>query len=547
MRNKTIPFLILLFILLLTGGGCSDVAGPANIEPVISIQEASEVTRTEATLSAFVEKAGAGRLSYLYFRYGPTPDMAFQTISSENPADIMTERVTDLKPGTKYYFCAIGGNDRAVITSEVLTFSTIPNNPPDVSDATILSSGPLSVIIGFDITSDGGEEILEAGCEVISLSSGEKRRVLVDQASLTAATQRLVIYLDSGQDSYEIIPFAANKEGETYGGKVAFQPRPAFRLLMPGVFGELIGSKGFPSDSIVVAGMMNGTDFHCLRMLLGAPLLPGEKRPASTVTFADISDVEVVEGGESFDGSRFVTPGVISTGLFADCSALREILLPISATSIMRDAFSGSGKLQSLTIPAAITTLLPSSDCPSLTRIDVSPANSQYKSVEGVLFNHDLSEILWFPAAKTGTFTIPSSVVYIGEETFRGTSISSLVFSDGIKSIGRYALAESNLVEVTLPDDLVNIPEGLFQNSKSLSIVRFGSEVAYVGNYVFDGTPLRDLYIPSIYPPFFATEAFGNTASEIFENCVLHVLPSSLSLYRNHSQWGKFNHITTIQ
>ena len=60
--------------------------------------------------------------------------------------------------------------------------------------------------------------------------------------------------------------------------------------------------------------------------------------------------------------------------------------------------------------------------CDNLGNISISSDNSHYTSENGVLFNKDKTELLYFPAGKTGSYTIPNTVVTIASEakqTFR--------------------------------------------------------------------------------------------------------------------------------
>ena len=120
---------------------------------------------------------------------------------------------------------------------------------------------------------------------------------------------------------------------------------------------------------------------------------------------------------------------------------------------------------------AGIATLLPSADCPSLRAIEVSAANTDFSSVDGVLFNHTGTDILWFPLGKTGTFTLPSTVTKIGENAFAGTGITGLVIPPTVTEIGRGAFAGSALEEISLPDNMSNISEGMFQGCAHLSLI----------------------------------------------------------------------------
>ncbi len=208
---------------------------------------------------------------------------------------------------------------------------------------------------------------------------------------------------------------------------------------------------------------MNGDDFRFLRLMLGAPLAVGAQSPISTIPEVDLSGVNIISGGGSFDGQRYLQDNVISTGLFADCKALKTIVLPASAISLERDALARCNALTSLTVPAAVQKLLPSAGCSSLESIDVSPANTAYASLDGVLFNSDVTEILWFPLGKTGEYVLPATVSVIGENAFYGTSITSLNIPPSVVKISRGAFAGSSLVDIILPDNLTNISEAMFR------------------------------------------------------------------------------------
>lgn len=294
---------------------------------------------------------------------------------------------------------------------------------------------------------------------------------------------------------------------------------------------------------LLISGYMNGDDFRFLRMLLGAPALGGVPEIESSVSEIDLTDVRIVEGGGSYDGARFTENDKVTTGLLADCPSLRVALLPSSATLLARDAVARCEALGELTVPAAVETLLPSAGCPSLRAIDVSAPNIDFAAVDGVVFNHDVTDIVWFPQGKTGGYTLPSTVTKISENAFLGTQISGLVIPPSVKTIARGAFAGSALTEITLPDNLANVSEGMFQGCASLATVRLGTGTTYVGNYAFDGTALTHLYVGAAEPPFAAGEAFFNRSLAMTEVCVLHVPSGSIKKYRNNSKWGLFDHI----
>lgn len=532
-----------VMILAVIATGCSDADGPQNLEPVITLLEATDVTRTEATLSAVIATPGTGSLSYLRFRYsreGTDPQFS-EDIA--DPSGTVTVRLTSLKPGALYTFHAEGGAGAAVISSQPLTFTTLPNDPPSLTGARTLSSGPVGVIVEFEITDDGGETLEKAGCIVADKATGTSRRIYLPDAELAEGKCRLSITPLAQLTEYTITTFASTAAGETLGTPLSFTTRDAVTLTESGVLSSIFGDGDFSLSSVAITGPMDGDDFHYLRRALGAPVLSGEEPLTSALREVDLSDADIAGGGASYDGSRFCKAGVITTGLFADCTNLKSVELPSTATAIERDAFARCPQLTEITIPASVTSVLPSASCEALRSIKVSAANDSYSSHEGVLFNSSMTEIVWFPEGKDDTFSLPSTITSIAVNAFKGTAITGLVIPASVTTIERGAFAGSVLGSIVLPDAMTNVSESMFQNCGSLRSVTLGSGVSYVGNYVFDGCPLEHLYVRAVDPPYTTADAFTSRSSDLLKNCTLHVPASSRARYRNHAKWGKFGKI----
>lgn len=543
-RRKFIlpPAILALLVSALVTAGCSDVATPDNLEPAIEMQPADAITRTGAVISARVTTRGTGRLSYLAFRYGEDGATTATLSPQENPdGPVFTMHLQGLKPGTSYTCYAVGGTSTATLKSQAISFTTLPNERPTVSSPVALSTGPIGLIVEFAIVEDGGEAILEAGCEVADAGSSEAVRVPLPPDCLTPGRHRLHITGLVPMTGYTITPYASNSLGETKGDRLEYTTRNTIVLKEPGFLHRLFaGAACVDLARLTVSGYMDGDDFRFLRHLLGAPALPGGSEIESRVTEIDLSDAYITEGGGPYDGSRFTVADELSTGLLADCANLRSALLPSSATRLARDAFARCPSLERLTISAGISSVLPSEGCTSLTTIEVSQANDSFTAVDGVLFDRGATGIVWFPLGKTGGYSLPATVSEIKENAFYGTSITSLEIPASVTAIGRGAFAGSSLVEISLPDGITNIPESLFQNCLCLTTVRLGESTGYIGNYAFDHTGLRDLYVAATVPPFAADMAFADTLTA---SCTLHVPYGTADIYRNHPKWGLFSKI----
>lgn len=541
-RRLHILLTMILSAVVLTG--CSDTAQPVNIEPELELIGATDITRTEAVLSARVLTHGTQSLTHIAFHYGET-DADYSTVPvSEADDGSLTCWLTGLRPGTSYSWYVEGGTATATLRTSVLTFTTQPNDLPAVSRLIPLSTGPVGVIVSFDITDDGGEPIIEAGCEVTDNNTHETTRVYLSPQSLTEGTQRLDIGGLSMRTVYTITPFAANTVGESTGEPLEYTTPESILLDKPGSLAQLFaGSTDIRLEKLTIAGDMNGDDFRFLRQLLGAPVPSAATPIESAVTEVDLTDVNITAGGATYDGSRYTVDNELTAGLFADCVRLRLIHLPATATVLARNAFARCTSLGQLTVSADIVSVLPSEDCPSLSAIGVSAANRTFASVDGVLFDRDVTEILWFPLGKTGAYTLPGSVKSIGERAFYGTKITSLDIPPSVTSISRGAFAGSQLVEISLPDNITIISEGMFQDCASLTTLRWGKGTEYVGNYVFDGTALTDLYVAATLPPVVTANALVNRDFPISGHCTLHVPAGSKAVYRNNSNWSRFSKI----
>ncbi|MCL1931714.1 MAG: leucine-rich repeat domain-containing protein [Treponema sp.] len=110
----------------------------------------------------------------------------------------------------------------------------------------------------------------------------------------------------------------------------------------------------------------------------------------------------------------------IEDAVFSNCFALASINLPEGLTSIGTNAFASAGVV-SFTIPSSVTNIGMGALHASygIKEINVDPNNAFYSSVDGVLYNKDKTTLIQYPARKEGsTVTISGDITNIDYQAF---------------------------------------------------------------------------------------------------------------------------------
>lgn len=537
---KTIVLSLLIIIGMAALASCSSEDLPDNFEPKLITGEASGITRAEAVLTGEVELQGSTDMPELSFRYG-TSDQMEQTTGTLTPTGNKVQmQVAGLTPGTMYYYSLQGSNGRVNLTGNTMTFVTVPNDRPSVGVPAVLSQGPVSVIVEYEITDDGNEDITATGCYVTDMADGNTQKVEAETEGAEGIKMRVRIDGLRQNATYEIKAYAANNEGESVGEPLTFVTSNAVLLAEAGEFEELMGDGKYTYTSLSIAGPMNGDDLRCLRQMMGRDV-DGTATPGQLAE-VNLADAHIVEGGGVYGSSRYTENNVVGYGLFADCNSLTSVTLPSDAVKIEKDAFMNCTSIKTITIPASAASISPSSGCTSLAAINVSAANTAYRSIDGVLFDAAATEILWFPIGKQGDYTLPATVKSIGDYAFQGCHITRFTLPDNLTQIGQAVFFDSSVEEVVMPSNLRLIPTATFQKCSRLKTVRLGAATELISNYVFDGCPLTDLYIDAQYPPVCNSNAL-TSAPDFLPTCTLHVPKDRKNFYKADASWKRFGTI----
>ncbi len=141
--------------------------------------------------------------------------------------------------------------------------------------------------------------------------------------------------------------------------------------------------------------------------------------------------------------------------------------IPSNVTTIAGGAFGRCNGLTGVTIHAGVTIIggRAFGFSPDILAITVDSNNPAFSSsAEGVLFNKNKSELIQYPEARSGSYSIP----------------------DGVTSSPSMSFAEShNLTAVTIPSSLTYIQWGMFISCYSLTSVTIPTNVTVMNAMVF--------------------------------------------------------------
>lgn len=259
-------------------------------------------------------------------------------------------------------------------------------------------------------------------------------------------------------------------------------------------------------------------------------------------------------GGWAFSGCRSLTDltipegvTIIDTSTFYGCSALTNIIIPCSVSSIGTQAFVGCASLKDISIPEAVSSIPTSalSGCSSLTTITLSSnithiayaslngcsnlktilvelGNKYFTSLDGVLFNKDITTLISCPGSRKGSYTIPESVTTIESFAFGGcTGLTNVLIPSSVKSIGGRAFEYcSGLSQLVVPDGVTNIAYMAFKGCSNLASIEIPARVVNIDpNSFIDCTNLSAINVDTLNTVYASMDGvmFDNTFTTLVQ------------------------------
>ena len=172
----------------------------------------------------------------------------------------------------------------------------------------------------------------------------------------------------------------------------------------------------------------------------------------------------------------------------------QEIILPDTITEIREQAFAGSFMLRSVTLPSSLSVLHERAFlyCDQLLSIEVDPANENFSSRDGILYDKAGTTMIKYPPALDGELFISSPITRIGNNAFYGCGNNLVItFDDSVIEIAGNAFENCNAVIYAHKDTdvakQISRAGGFFRDDDRFSL-----------KYLFDGNEVTGCMLSDV-------------------------------------------------
>ena len=218
-------------------------------------------------------------------------------------------------------------------------------------------------------------------------------------------------------------------------------------------------------------------------------------------------------------------------------------------------AFNDLDFIETITLSANVTGFLSPEafdGCSSLKAIYADEKNTNFSSIDGVLYNKDKTSLYAYPTGKTdSTYYIPDTVtsiptvynifnnctyltaIYVGDENKSFSSLDGVLYNKDKTTIICYPAGKEDK-NYSIPNSVKYINYYCFYNNKNLTSVTIPESVeAVTGNAFANCTSLTSAIILADKAMFYNRPEKGDGNTPSFGNCL------SLTVYIHESSWIK--------
>lgn len=215
----------------------------------------------------------------------------------------------------------------------------------------------------------------------------------------------------------------------------------------------------------------------------------------SQIESVSISESVVEIGDSAFSGCKKLSELNIPSSVesigkycFRDCTALAEINIPSGVESIGHSCFENCTALTKINIPSSVESIGDSFISRSaISEITVDSENTNFCSVDNVLFSADKKTLIAFPPKyETEKYIIPDGTETILTNAFSGSeSLKTVQIPESVSVMSAYAFSKCSIISVEIPSKVTEI-RGTFMDCTDLETVTLPLSLTRIGAQTFE-------------------------------------------------------------
>lgn len=130
--------------------------------------------------------------------------------------------------------------------------------------------------------------------------------------------------------------------------------------------------------------------------------------------------------------------------------------------------------------------------CITLKEIHIKDTNEKYTVENGIVFDKDMKEIVYYPKIKSSYYVVPEGIRKIGYYAFFNSGLRYIRLNEGLEEISEGAFAHCRLRKVIIPDTVKLIERNAFGGNK-IHTLKLGKSVEKIDDGAFKSNNITKL------------------------------------------------------
>jgi hypothetical protein len=151
-----------------------------------------------------------------------------------------------------------------------------------------------------------------------------------------------------------------------------------------------------------------------------------------------------------------------------------------NVSKILGKSFVSANGTKTINVPKTIPTIEESAfiGLSTLNNFNVSENNTNYTTINGVLFRKNKEHLLAYPDGKGTSYSVPTTTKYIDSYAFNSSKIIDITLNDGLLSIGDNAFEGcTGLINFVMRDIVTDLGTAAFKTCSNMKTIKLSNSL----------------------------------------------------------------------